>query len=294
MQIYHRDTKEYEEIAQFGQGALAYLYGSVPGRVLLKLAVSPVVSGLYGWWNGRAASAKKIPSFIEEQGIKTEDFEEREYSSFNDFFTRKLAKGARKIDRNPENLISPADAKLLVYPIHADQKVFVKGRWYTLEELVAGRLNLADYAGGTCLVYRLCMDDYHRYHYIDDGRQKRRYRIKGKLHTVSPLSKEYKVFKENTRVVNVLATRHFGDVIHIEVGALLVGKIYNHDHRMFCRGAEKGYFEPGGSTILQLFKKDVVLMDEDILEQSENGIETKVLFGEKVGRRDAGKDTDLS
>ena len=127
------------------------------------------------------------------------------------------------------------------------------------------------------------MDDYHRYCFIDDGTVTQTKVIKGKLHTVSSLSKEYKIYKENHRVVSVLSTKHFGEVIHIEVGALLVGKIVNRNVQDFSKGEEKGFFEPGGSTIIQLFKKDAVQIDDDIVQQSLGNTETKVLYGEGVG-----------
>ena len=70
----------------------------------------------------------------------------------------------------------------------------------------------------------------------------------------------------------------------MEVGALLVGRIVNH-HRKFkvFRGQEKGYFEFGGSTVVLLVKKDTVKIDADILENSAQGIETVVKYGEKIG-----------
>ncbi len=283
MKIYDRKTKQYDEIQQYGQGTLNYLYGSAPGRMLLKLVVSPMTSRIYGWWNGRKRSTRKIPEFIKTNEIRMEDFEEREFVSFNDFFTRRLRPGARNIDMTEEVLIAPADAKLLVYPVDENVRVDVKGREYTLNELVADRLDISAYAGGVCLVYRLCLDDYHRYCFVDDGNLKTSYNVKGKLHTVSPLSKAYKIYKENYRVVNVLETEHFGEVIHIEVGALLVGRIQNREVHSFCKGEEKGYFEPGGSTIIQIFRKDVVTVDGDIVEQSNKQIETKVNFGERIG-----------
>ena len=91
MRIYDRKTKEYEEIVQYGQGALKFLYGNFAGRVLLRIAVSPFVSRIYGKVNSGKASKKKIPGFIESNKIRMEDFEDREYESFNDFFTRKIA-----------------------------------------------------------------------------------------------------------------------------------------------------------------------------------------------------------
>ena len=70
----------------------------------------------------------------------------------------------------------------------------------------------------------------------------------------------------------------------MEVGALLVGKIVNHHGTATVkRGQEKGYFQFGGSTVVLLLKKDAAVIDSDILENSENGIETVVKFGEKIG-----------
>ena len=285
MKIYDRKKKEYEEITQYGQEKLRFLYGNPLGRVLLKIAVSPAVSDLYRFLNGRKSSVKKIPGFIEENHIRMEDFEDREYRSFNDFFTRRLRDGARKIETDRSILISPADAKLLVYNIDDNLRMNVKGRTYTLEEILADDKYCEEYSGGYCLVYRLCVDDLHRYCFIDDGRLKGRKTIKGKLHTVSSLSADHKIYKENFRVVNVMDTENFGRVIHIEVGALLVGRVVNHDVRSFTKGEEKGYFEPGGSTIIQIFKKDSVRIDDDIMVHSMEGIETRVLYGEGVGSK---------
>ncbi len=283
MRIYDRKTKEYEEITQYGQGALKFLYGNFFGRVLLKIAVSPFASGIYGRINSGAGSCKKIPGFIESNKIKMDDFEDRQYCSFNDFFTRKLREGARAVDPDENRLIAPADSKLLVYDIEDGMRMNIKGRTYSVEEIAPGIENPEEYSGGKCLVYRLCMDDYHRYCFIDDGTVLQTKVIKGKLHTVSPLSKAYKIYMENHRIVSVLATKHFGEVIHIEVGALLVGKIVNRNVKEFSKGEEKGFFEPGGSTIVQLFKKDTIKIDEDLIQQSLDNTETKVLYGEGVG-----------
>ena len=67
---------------------------------------------------------------------------------------------------------------------------------------------------------------------------------------------------------------------------MMVGKIKNfHGKHEFKRGEEKGMFEFGGSTIILLLKKDSVLIDSDIVKNTENGIETAVKMGEKIGVR---------
>jgi phosphatidylserine decarboxylase len=282
MKIYDRRTDTYEEIVQYGAGKLAFLYNNPLGRLLLGIAVSPFVSNVYAWKNSRKSSAKKIPGFIKEHNIDMSDYEDREYKSFTDFFTRKIRYGKRPVDMAHEALISPADSKLLVYEIEKDTTLRIKGRTYTADEILADSENAGEFAGGYALVFRLTVDDYHRFCYPDRGCLISRRLIKGKLHTVSPVSKDHKIYMENTRSVNLLKTENFGTVAYIEVGAMLIGRIVDNGTDVFEKGQEKGYFEPGGSTVVILVKN--VEIDKDIMEQSASGIETKVRYGERIGR----------
>lgn len=282
MKIYDRRTDTYEEIVQYGAGKLAFLYNNPLGRLLLGIAVSPFVSNVYAWKNSRKSSAKKIPGFIKEHNIDMSDYEDREYKSFTDFFTRKIRYGKRPVDMAPEALISPADSKLLVYEIEKDTTLRIKGRTYTADEILADSENAGEFAGGYALVFRLTVDDYHRFCYPDRGCLISRRLIKGKLHTVSPVSKDHKIYMENTRSVNLFKTENFGTVAYIEVGAMLIGRIVDNGTDVFEKGQEKGYFEPGGSTVVILVKN--VEIDKDIMEQSASGIETKVRYGERIGR----------
>ena len=282
MKIYDRRTDTYEDIVQYGAGKLAFLYNNPLGRLLLGIAVSPFVSNVYAWKNSRKSSAKKIPGFIKEHNIDMSDYEDREYKSFTDFFTRKIRYGKRPVDMAPEALISPADSKLLVYEIEKDTTLRIKGRTYTADEILADSENAGEFAGGYALVFRLTVDYYHRFCYPDRGCLISRRLIKGKLHTVSPVSKDHKIYMENTRSVNLLKTENFGTVAYIEVGAMLIGRIVDNGTDVFEKGQEKGYFEPGGSTVVILVKN--VEIDKDIMEQSASGIETKVRYGERIGR----------
>lgn len=70
-----------------------------------------------------------------------------------------------------------------------------------------------------------------------------------------------------------------------EVGATMVGGIkqtYTPDSSV-KKGEEKGYFFFGGSTCILVFEKDKVQIDKDLLENTKNGIETKVYMGEQIG-----------
>ena len=100
------------------------------------------------------------------------------------------------------------------------------------------------------MILRLTVDDYHRYCYFDDGIKSENHRIEGVYHTVNPIANDHvKIYKENTREYTLMKTKHFGDALQMEVGALMVGKIVNHDGAgSMRRGIEKGYFQFGGST----------------------------------------------
>ena len=104
-------------------------------------------------------------------------------------------------------------------------------------------------------------------------------------HTVNPIANDYlPIYKENTREYTVIHSKEFGDVLQMEVGALLVGKISNHKQStVVTRGEEKGFFEYGGSTIVVLTQKGRVTPRSDLLTNSKNGYETKVLQAHPLG-----------
>lgn len=278
--IYNRTSKCIDEDIQYGGKYLNFLYNSFIGRILLKLIINPMFSKIYGRFNNMAISKKRINRFIEKYNIDINEYEEKEYVSFNDFFIRKKKETSYAKEKN--FFIAPADSKLMVYKIENDMTIKIKQSAYTMEELILDHIDLEQFKNGNCLIFRLSMDDYHRYCYIDDGTIEKIKKIKGKLHTVSSISNSHKVYSQNTRVCNYMTTDNFGKIIYIEVGALLVGKIKNHNIEKFSKGDEKGYFELGGSTIV-ILTSDKIKIDDDILEYSNKGIETKVKYGERIG-----------
>ena len=85
--------------------------------------------------------------------------------------------------------------------------------------------------------------------------------------------------------IGELATQEC-DVVQVEVGAMMVGRICNHHSEYrFNRGEEKGMFQFGGSTIVLIFEENSVVPDEDILANTASGYETVVKYGEKIGKK---------
>ena len=264
---------------------LKNLYGTSIGRKFLKILVNPYISKLGGAFLSTKLSSLLVKPFIKSNNIDMSDYTERAYASFNDFFTRDLKPGKRFINRDKEVLISPSDGRVSVYEIDDNMTFNIKDSYYTVESLTHSKKAANYYKGGTCVIIRLCVDNYHRYCYIDNGYKTTNKYIPGVLHTVNPVACEYyDIYKENSRECSLLHTENFGKVMQIEVGALMVGKIVNYD-QVACihRGDEKGKFEFGGSTIVLLFKKDTVDIDDDLIENTKNGFETAVKMGERIG-----------
>ena len=264
---------------------LKKLYGNVFGRVLLKTLTAPAISKAAGCFMDSPPSKLLIKPFIRRSGIDTSQYIMTGFRSYNDFFTRVIKPGKRPIDRTPDHLISPCDSKLTAYKIGRDSIFRIKGSRYRITDLLQNDFLAKRFSGGYCLIFRLEVDDYHRYCYIDDGTKSENTFIAGELHTVNPIALErYNIYKRNCREYTVLHTENFGDVVQVEVGAMMVGRIVNHHgEASFRRGDEKGKFEFGGSTIVMLFGKDSIRIDEDILRNSAEGIETVVKYGEKIG-----------
>ena len=264
---------------------LAALYGHAAGRLLLKPLTAPCVSRLAGRLLSTKASCALIDAFIRRNRIDMTQFEDADYASYNDFFSRKIRPEARPVDMDPQHLISPCDSKLTVLPVTKDGRFTLKHTAYTVSSLLNNDALAGAYEGGYVLIFRLTVDDYHRYCYAADGEKTENTFIPGALHTVNPIANDYfPIYKENAREYTTLSTREFGDIVIMEVGALLVGRIVNHHGRASVRrGQEKGYFQFGGSTVVMLLKKDAAVIDSDILQNSAEGIETVVRFGERIG-----------
>lgn len=264
---------------------LAFLYGSAVGRMLLKPLTAPAVSRLAGRFLSTRLSRMFIRPFCRKNAIDLSQFLGAPYGSYNEFFSRPIRPELRPVDGDPRRLVSPADSKLTVYPVTEDARFTVKHTEYTLPQLLRNDALAAEFAGGQLLLFRLCVDDYHRYGFPADGIPGEPVTIPGVLHTVQPIAGDYvPVYKENAREYALLRTPTFGDVIQMEVGALMVGKIENHPLSGPVRkGQEKGFFRFGGSTVILVVKKDALQVDADILENSRNGWETVVRYGEAVG-----------
>lgn len=261
---------------------LRLLYRTAPGRLALKALTRPAFSKLVGRVLSSRFSMRLIPGFVRKNNIDTARYDLSDVASYNDFFSRPLRAEALVVE---DGLVSPCDAKLTAYPIEPGAVFTVKGSEYALAELLRDEALAGTFTGGMCLIFRLTVDNYHRYCYFDDCTELFHRAIPGQLHTVQPIAfHRYNIYHRNSREYTVLDTAHFGRAVMVEVGALCVGKIENY-HRPgpHVKGEEKGRFLFGGSTVMVLVRD--VSIDEEILENTRRGLETVVTIGERIGDR---------
>lgn len=274
--------------AFYGKGLLSHFFS---WTLLPLLAHCPLVSRYYGYLQKRPASRKKVLPFIHTFEVDISEFldDPSTFTSFNDFFIRKLKPSCRPISSGHDIAVLPADGRYLVFPsIQKSDGFLVKDQKFSIEKLLQNP-SLADkYAHGSMVIARLCPTDYHRYHFPCNCTPHEPRLINGPLFSVNPMALKRNIhfLSENKRVITALETKNFGTVLYIEVGATAVGSIHQtftpYEH--YSKGDEKGYFSFGGSCILLLFEPGRIAFDQDLIDASQKRIETRALFGEPLGR----------
>lgn len=297
IQFYNRYTGQNETEKVYGNFMVQLLYNSSPGKILTPFFANKYISKAYGVMQNNMLTQLKVPNFVKNFGIDLNDYEPGSvegknqtlsYRNFNEFFIRKFRPGIRKFTDEPGKLPACAEARYFGYDAVSDEtRVPVKGKYLNPAKILDNEELAKDFVGGPLLIARLCPVDYHRYHYIDNGKTLHNYQIKGELHSVNPAALKFKsdIFLANERRVSILETENFGKLAYVEVGAVCVGKIVqSHDESIpFKKGEEKGYFLFGGSTVILMGEKGKWKPSEDILSNTSKGLETYIHLGDEIG-----------
>jgi len=293
IQILNRETKKIETEKIYGEKFLCYLYDKknfIAKFVLFFIARVTLLSRLYGLWQKRKASKEKIKSFVENYSIDASEFAKplSAFTSFNDFFIRKLKKEVRPINADSSVCILPADGRCLVIEnVDEVDGFYVKGEKFTLRSFLKDEKLAEKFKGGSLAIIRLAPVDYHRFHFPFDCFAHTANLINGCLFSVNPiaLKNNIGIFSKNKRMVTELDSEVFGRVLYVEIGATNVGSIHQtYEYGIYKKGDEKGYFSFGGSSIALLFEKGKIVFDKDLIEASKKKMEMKVKFGTSLGK----------
>ncbi|NGX61900.1 MAG: Phosphatidylserine decarboxylase proenzyme [Chlamydiae bacterium] len=283
-----RGSGERQEEQVYYEAVLRFLYTTKPGWTCAKLiAHLPFISKTTGWLERLPLSRRKIIPFIQKYGLNPDEFvvSPENFSSFDDFFTRKLKPETRPLTSGP---IIPADGRYLVYPdLNETSGFVVKGKTFSLEKLLGDDETLySRYKHGSMVLARLCPTDYHRFHFPCSGTPYKPHLINGPLYSVNPLAlKKYlSILVENKRVLTEIDTDTHGKLLYIEIGATSVGSIHQTftPEKPVQKGDEKGFFSFGGSSLILLFEPGAITFAPDLLANSSQFLETRCLFGQSL------------
>ena len=276
----------------FADRFLYWAYNTRPGWLITRLIISRrAISRIYGWFNRLGWSRRRIKAFAQNVKINLDELTRSvdDYSSFNDFFTREIDLSLRPIVPDPNVCIAPVDGRVLAYPhVEPDQTFSIKRSSFNLRSFLKND-KLSDYfSGGAMVICRLSMADYHHFHFPDSGTPGSAIAIPGLYHAGGPYSQRRLLpfYRENYRMITLFDSDNFGRMALVEIGALTVGSIRQQylPGTAVTKGAHKGFFELGGSTVVMLFKKGTIELDQDLIEHTRQGLETYVKLGDSVGR----------
>ncbi|KAJ6817170.1 phosphatidylserine decarboxylase proenzyme 3-like isoform X1 [Iris pallida] len=298
--VFDRRTKRLVEEIIDGKIILSMraMYQSKVGLTLIDAGAKEILQSLsekQGRKMSSLESVKDIPKFIEffkdQVNIDEIKYPIEHFKTFNEFFIRELKPGARPIAHKglDEIAICAADCRLTAFKsVNDSLRFWIKGRKFSVQGLLGSDSCSSTFSDGSLVIFRLAPQDYHRFHVPVSGTVESFVEIPGCLYTVNPIavnSKYCNVFTENKRVVSIISTSEFGKVAFIAIGATMVGSItFTREEGDYVhKGDEFGYFSFGGSTVICVFEKDAIKIDEDLIANSERSLETLVAVGMSLG-----------
>lgn len=290
IQYIDRETQQLITEQVPGEGFLNFLYHSPFGKLALNAVVKrKLLTSIFGRLMSSGFSKSWIEGFIAKHQMCLDEYiiPQNGFSSFNDFFYRKLKSGSRPIQ---DGLVSPADGKVVVFEnVDEYTQFYVKGKNFTVKSFLRDDELAKKYNGGSMVVIRLAPTDYHRYHFPAAGPATPSKLINGHYYSVSPIAmkQSLEIFCENKREYSIQQSNEFGDILICDVGATMVGSIIQtyKPGTHLEKGAEKGYFAFGGSTLVLLFEKGKVKFNKDLVDNTLKGIETQVKMGVQIGTK---------
>jgi phosphatidylserine decarboxylase len=263
-------------------------YDSRPRRSLTQWMES---RRLYDWlvaaYQNTTWSAREIEPFISKHQIDMSEFKPGPYRSFAEFFGREFRPGTRRFPAAPDQMGAFSEARYFAWSeLRADQNFPVKGHSLNAARILGSERRAEPFMGGPVILARLAPVDYHHNHYPDDGVTIDSTSLGGPLWTVNrhALQHQEDILFRNHRQVNILDTRHFGRMAFVEVGAMSVGRIQQMHplETPFSRGIEKSAFKFGGSAVVVFGQPGAWRPCDDVLSNTENGIETLIRLGDTV------------
>jgi phosphatidylserine decarboxylase len=250
-------------------------------RLMIELTNGKWTSSLLRRFARSHVSRFVVPSFARIYQLNVDEMEKSvpEYPTLHDLFVRTLKNESRVIDRSEDSVVSPVDAVIEdIGPIKETSEILVKGKTYSIEEMLGDQEVLSKYLNGTYMILYLSPSHYHRIHSPVDGTVTKQWTLGAKSYPVNKLGLKYGVrtLAKNYRVITEVKTS-FGHVAIVKVGAMFVNSIETtHKGSELEKGGEMAYFS-FGSTVVLLFEKNTFQVEASIQTPKD------IKVGEKIG-----------
>lgn len=229
-------------------------------RVLIELTNGKWSSFLLRKLAQSKVSRLLVPSFAKVYKINLDEMAKpiKEFPTLHDFFIRKLKVDARTINQEPQSVVSPVDAVVEdMGTISPDLVLTVKGKNYSVIDMLGKREKADQYSNGTYVLLYLSPSHYHRIHSPLTGKVIGQWTLGSKSYPVNRYGLKYgkEALSKNYRKILEVEHNH-GTAAIVKVGAMFVNSIETiHKGEYVKKGEEIAYFT-FGSTVILLFNQN--------------------------------------
>ena len=211
----------------------------------------------------------------------------------------------RPLPEDPAWVVAPADARAAVGSLAPGAPLFLKGKFFELDELFGppGGRWTDRFRAGDFAIFRLTPDRYHWNHVPVSGEVVDFYELGGALHACNPSAviELATPYSKNRRAITVIDSdvaggSQVGLLAMVEVAALMVGDVvqaYSAERYeaprpvapglRVERGQPKSFYRPGSSTDLLLFEPGRVRFAPDLLAHASRS-DVRSRFSAAFGR----------
>nr|WP_295969555.1 phosphatidylserine decarboxylase [uncultured Bacillus sp.] len=227
-------------------------------RCLIELTNRKWLSLLLAKFSKSRNSRMLISSFAKVYRINQDEMERpiSEYHSLHDFFVRRLKQDARLVDKDTDSVVSPVDAVIEdIGLITMDHQIIVKGKSYSIAEMLGEASRAEKYQNGTYMIFYLSPSNYHRIHSPVSGKVTKQWSLGTSSYPVNQYGLKYgkSPLSKNYRTITEVSLRQRSMAI-VKIGAMFVNSIELLDiGDSVEKGMEMAYFT-FGSTVVLLFE----------------------------------------
>ena len=260
---------------------------------LFRALIGPRASRCLGFLNYDLALGSKLlgpVEFARKLGVSLSECLQSpdELTTARKFFERKIKYWeCRPMPEDPAIVVSPADGRALVGSLRTRSSLFIKGKFFSMEELLGPGQHQWIQAFRDCdfAIIRLTPEKYHYNHAPAAGRLEALYQVDGDFHSCNPgpVVAVATPYSKNRRTVSIIDTdvpggTGVGLIAMIEVVALMIGEVvqaYSERHydspsvprigQFLSKGAPKSLYRPGSSTDVLLFQQRRIRFDCDLI-----------------------------